>query len=173
MEILDDREAWLAAYRAGWLAHYEATGETKWDLYIRPRNAAAPAGPGIDLSRSRLLFITSAGGYLAAEQQPFDAENDLGDYTLRTFPSSTPLDALAFAHTHYDHRFIDEDQQVLVPLRHLEELVAEGVMGELAPNALSFMGYQPDVSRVLDELVPAVLEAARTEEAQGALLVPA
>jgi hypothetical protein len=35
------------------------------------------------------------------------------------------------------------------------------------------MGYQPDVSRVVDETAPAILEVLRAEQAQAALLVPA
>lgn len=173
MEVLDDRQAWFAEYQDNWLAHYQETGETNWKIYNRPRNSEAPAGPGVTLSQSRLVLITTAGGYLRDEQEPYDAENDLGDYTMRTFPSSTAFDALAFAHTHYDHRFVDEDPQVLVPLRHLEDMVAEGVIGELAPSVISCMGYQPNVLRVLDELIPLVIGQAKKEEVDAALLVPA
>jgi hypothetical protein len=59
VEILEDRAAWEAAYRAGWLAHFEQTGETDFTQYVRPKNRAAPSGPGVDLSRSRLLLISS------------------------------------------------------------------------------------------------------------------
>jgi hypothetical protein len=34
------------------------------------------------------------------------------------------------------------------------------------------MGYQPDVGRVLDELIPAIRAAVMAEGAQAALLVP-
>ena len=48
-----------------------------------------------------------------------------------------------------------------------------GRIGELAPSIVSFMGYQPDVTRVVDETMPAVVEAARAAEADAVLLVPA
>lgn len=173
MDILENREEWLASYRAGWLAHYMETGELSWKIYNRPRNQQAPAGPGIDLSTSRLVLISSAGSYLRDEQTPFDAANSLGDYTIRLYPSWTPLDALAFAHGHYDHTAVEQDPQVLVPLRHLEDLVSEGVIGELAPSVISFMGYQPDATRTVDETAPAIVRAAQDQAAQAALLVPA
>jgi D-proline reductase (dithiol) PrdB len=173
VEILEQRAAWLAAFQAGWLAHYTQTGETNWKIYQRPTNSMAPSGRGIDLAQSRLLLISSAGGYLPASQPPFDADNDLGDYTIRVIPSATLLDALAYAHTHYDHTAVDADAQVLMPLRHLEALVAEGVIGALTPSLLSFMGYQPDATRVIDETLPAILQIAQAEGAQAALLVPA
>jgi D-proline reductase (dithiol) PrdB len=173
MEALEHREAWLAAFRAGWLAYYRQTGQTDWRRYQRPQNDTPVPGPGVDLRQSRLVLITSAGGYLRGQQPPFDASNLLGDYTIRIFPSSTPLDALDFAHEHYNQAAVREDPQVLVPLRHLEDLVATGVIGELAPSAISFMGYQPDATRTVDETAPAILQAVQAQGAQAALLVPA
>lgn len=172
MQILEDRGAWEQAFRAGWLGHYEASGETNWKLYNRPRNSVAPPGPAIDLSQSRLVLISSAGGYLPASQPPFDAPHVMGDYTIRTFPSATPLDQVAYAHDHYDHTAVNSDPQVLLPLRHLADRVAEGQIGALTPNVISFMGYQPVVTRVLDELIPAIIAAVKAEQAQAALLVP-
>lgn len=172
MEILENRDSWQAAYREGWLRHYQEAGEIKWNLYQLPDNKSAPAGRGIDLSQSRLALISSAGGYLPATQQPFDAENDLGDYTIRTFPVSASPDQIAFAHTHYDHTAVNADQQVLLPLSHLHNLVTEGVIGELAPNVINFMGYQPDAGQVVDETVPAIVAAAKEMQVQAALLVP-
>jgi hypothetical protein len=82
------------------------------------------------------MLISSAGGYLRDQQQPFDAAHPLGDYGIRVFPSRTPLEALAFAHEHYDQAAVNQDRQVLVPLRHLEALVNEGVIGQLAPSMI-------------------------------------
>jgi len=172
MEILEDREGWQTAFQEGWLRHYQETGETKWDLYKLPNNKTAPAGKGIDLAQSRLALISSAGGYLPSRQPPFDAENDLGDYTIRRFPITTATAAIAFAHTHYDHTAVNADQQVLLPLAHLQMMVSEGLIGALAPDVISFMGYQPDAGRVLDETIPAVVAAAQEMQADAALLVP-
>ena len=97
MEILEDRVAWEATFRAGWLAHYERTGATDFKHYNRPRNSAAPVGRGLDLSRSRLVLISAAGGYLPAIQPSFDAANLLGDYTIRLIPTGTPLSDITYA----------------------------------------------------------------------------
>lgn len=172
MEILEDRAAWEAAFRAGWLAHYDRTGTTDFKQYNRPKNSVAPAGRGVDIRRSRLALISTAGGYLPATQAPFHAANPLGDYSIRLVPSATPLAEIAYAHDHYDHTAVNADPQVLLPLGHLAEMVAEGRIGALTPNVISFMGYQPDVGRVLDELIPAVRAAIRAEGADAALLVP-
>jgi hypothetical protein len=173
MQILEDLPGWAAEFEANWLAHYQQTGETNFKVYNRPRNAMAPAGPGIDLGQSRLALISTAGGYLPASQEPFDAENLLGDYAIRLFPTATPLHDIAYAHTHYDHAAVNEDPQVLLPLRHLEAMVDAGKIGELAPSVINFMGYQPDVQRVIDQMIPAIIDVAKAEQIDAALLVPA
>lgn len=173
MEILENRDEWEASFRAGWLAHLEQTGELDWKTYKRPQNNPLPPTPGVDLSQSRLLLISTAGSYLPDTQKPFDAPNPLGDYTIRLFPSDTPFDALAITHDHYDHTAVNADPQVLLPLRHLADLVEEGVIGELAPSVISYMGYQPDLTRILDKLIPAILPVAEDLQVQAALLVPA
>jgi hypothetical protein len=172
MEVLEDRAGWEATFRANWLAHYQQTGQLDFKQYNRPKNSVAPAGSAINLRQSRLVLISSAGGYLSASQEPFDAANDLGDYSIRLFPATTAFEQIAYAHDHYDHTAVNADPQVLLPLQHLADMVAEGQVGSLATNVISFMGYQPDVGRVLDELIPAISAAVQAEQAQAALLVP-
>jgi D-proline reductase (dithiol) PrdB len=172
MEILEDRDQWLQTFQAGWLKRYQETGEINWRIYNLPRHSQAPSGPGIDVSRSRLILISSAGAYLPHTQMRFDDTHDLGDYTIRLIPTNSAPEAISFAHTHYDHTAVNLDQQVLLPLAHLRDLVADGVIGELAPAAISFMGYQPIATRLVDETVPTILEAVAAQKADAALLVP-
>jgi len=112
MDIVENLDAWGEAYESGWLADLEANGTPNYKIYQRAKNSAAPAGPGIDLTQSRLLFISSAGGYLRDSQEAYDAENVLGDYTIRRFAVNTPFDQIAYAHTHYDHTAVNADPQV-------------------------------------------------------------
>lgn len=171
MSILENDSSWTTTFREGWLARFQQTGKFYWDAYVRPKNQTPIAGAGVDLKSSRLMFISSAGGYLPDSQQPFDAGNPLGDYTVRVFPADTPFEKLAYAHEHYDHAAVDADPQALMPLGHLRQMAAEGRIGSLT-SVVSFMGYQPDVSRLLDETFPAILKIAQEENAQAALLVP-
>jgi hypothetical protein len=173
LDIVENFEQWQVDYFEEWLPHYEKTGELVWLNYPRAHNRTAPSGPGIDLAQSRLLLISSAGGYLRDEQEPFDATNELGDYSIRTFPADTPLEKIAFAHDHYDHTAVNTDPQVLLPLQHLQDMVAEGKIGALTPSVISYSGYQPDISRTLSQTIPAILQAAQDQQAEGALLVPA
>ncbi|NJM41904.1 MAG: hypothetical protein HC853_14690, partial [Anaerolineae bacterium] len=169
--VLEGQEAWAAQYRAGWLKHHQDTGEFDWKRYDKPTNTQSVSGGSVALQRSRVVLISSAGGYLRDVQMPFDAPHPYGDYSIRVFPTSTPLDQIAIAHDHYDHKFVDADRQVLLPLRHLEDLAREGVIGSVANTVISFTGYLPDAARVVDELVPQIIEAVYVEKADAAFLV--
>lgn len=172
MAVLENKSAWREQFQKNWLAELEKHGVTNWEIYQHPRNERAPGAAGVDLGESRLLLITSAGAYLRDEQERFDESNLYGDYTLRTFPATTPFSALAYAHGHYDPTMIRQDAQVGIPLRHLEGMVAAGQLGEIAPTVVSFMGYQPDSARVVDAFVPRVVAVAREAAADAALLAP-
>lgn len=172
VDILENREAWHATFKEGWLKHYHETGETNWDIYNKPVNKTLPTGKAVDLAQSRLVLITSAGSFLKDKQERFDDENDLGDYSTRRYPTDAPFETLAYAHTHYDHSAVDADPQVLVPLKHLANLVDEGVIGELAPEVISFSGYQPDCVQVVDQTAAEIVTACKEMQVNAALLVP-
>ena len=172
MQIIENLTQWKNEYETGFLADFAETGEVNWKLYPRIKNLSAPAGSSVELSRCRLMLVTTAGGYLKDSQEPFDASNVLGDYSLRLFSSSTAFEDIAYAHEHYDHAAVDADPQVLLPLRHLENLAAEGVIGELAPTVVSFSGYHPDIVSMVKLTIPPILDLARAERADAVLLVP-
>lgn len=171
MTVHENHDLWVKTFQERWLAEFQQTGACNWSIYERPRNQTLVAGAGVDLASSRLMLISSAGGYLPGEQAPFDSANLLGDYTIRVFSPETSFDRLAYAHEHYNHSAVNADPQVLLPLGHLRALAAEGQIGELT-SVVSFMGYQPDASRVLEETIPAILQAAHDERVGAALLVP-
>lgn len=169
--ILDNLSAWQDVFQKGWLATYKSYGKIDWDQYRPPINRTVISGTSVDLAQSRLMLITSSGAFLPASQRPFDAANPLGDYSIRVIPSSIQLEDLTFAHEHYSHQAVNEDPQVLVPLGHLRNLAENGGIGELT-DMVSFMGYQPDVSRVIRETTPAIIDQARNAQVGAVLLVP-
>ena len=179
LPVVEDMEGWAERFEGRWLDHVRRSvlgvpgAEPDWSLYEGPRNRTAPAGRAVRLSGSRLVLISSAGASLRSRGEPFDAENVLGDPTLRLIPTGAPLSEVRFDHTHYDHGAVGHDPQAQLPLRHLEGMVADGRIGGLAENVISFSGYQPDVRAVADLIAPGVLAAARDEKADAALLVPA
>ena len=173
IEILENQLEWHKDFQERWLAHYQSTGVIDWDKYVQPRNISAPSGPGVALAQSKLMLVTSSGAYLRDSQEQFDDQSKIGDYSLRIFPSNTPFDQIEFAHSHYKHDYVNQDPQVLIPLRHLKNFAEEGLIGELAPYTLSFSGYQPNVDQLIKELIPKIIKTAKEMGVQAALLVPA
>ena len=171
MDSFPQRAEWGAAY-GEWERWYAETGAVDWKRYPAARFEAVPASPGIVLAESSLLFISSAGGYLPATQAAFDASNVLGDYSIRRIPLATPLGEYAYAHEHYEHAARMADAQVLMPIPHLLDLQDAGVIGEVAGEVVSYMGYQPDVRRIIDETIPAIVAVAQELRVQAAFLVP-
>jgi len=170
-EIFENLAGWKAEFERGWLATLQTTGDIDWQSYRPPINKTHITAKGIDLSTSRLMLVSSAGAFLPESQKPFDAPNPIGDYSIREIPSSVPLDKLNYAHDHYDHRAVVNDPQVLIPILHLQQLTAEGMLGDLT-NLISFMGYQPDVSRVITATIPAIIQKKQEQCADAVLLVP-
>ncbi|NQV15983.1 hypothetical protein HQ531_11040 [bacterium] len=156
-----------------WLKDFKKSKRINWKLYKYAKNQKSAPSAGIDLSKSKLLLISSAGAYLPAKDMPFDASNLLGDYSIRTFPLSTNYSELEYAHNHYDTTAVKEDAQVLLPLSHLQTLVQNKLIGKLSEKVISIMGYQPRVSRIVAKTIPAILEIVTNEQVDAVLLVPA
>ena len=173
MQILENKEAWRENFQEKVLNPYRESGTFSFSGYAFANNQEAPGGPGVNLSSSRLLFISSSGAFLPDEQEPFDAGDPLGDYSIREIPMDTPLADLDFTHEHYDQSAVREDPQTLLPIPLLQNKVERGEIGAMADRWVSFMGYQPDLTRVVHEAVPAILSIAAAEKAHAALLVPA
>ena len=172
IDILEDLAGWQREFEAGWYKEYQETGQMNWKKYKRPTNQNAPEGKAITLSESKIGLISSGGFYLPESQPPFDAENDLGDYSLRKIPWNTSFDEISIAHTHYDHTAVNQDSEILWPTGHLATLVQEGVIGSVASHAFSFSGYLPMAHRTVNELIPKIVAAAHEEELDAAFLVP-
>jgi hypothetical protein len=172
LDLVEQPMQWQRDFNDGWLAHYETTGEMDWALYPRIENSNPPNGAGIDPKVSRLMLVTSAGVYLKDDQYPFDWRDPMGDYSLRLFSSQTTLEQLDFAHAR-GSAARRRDAQVLLPLDHLNCMVLEGLIGEIAPMVVSCMGYQPNALRVIKETVPLIVETAKRNKVDGAILVPA
>lgn len=165
-------ENWSEHFEKGWLKNFIDKKSINWKLYKYIRNEHSPAGPGVELPVAKVMLISSAGAYLPAKDKPFNASNLLGDYSIRTFPTTTKASDLDYAHDHYDQTAVREDVQVLLPLEHLRALVEANIVGGLSDTVISFMGYQPWVGKVIKKTIPAILDIVKAEAVDAVLLVP-
>jgi hypothetical protein len=137
-------------------------------------------------AESRLLLLASSGHFVAGDDpEPFgvkdmtqeEAVMRIGDFlqsapTLSTIPVNTAPDQLRVRHGGYDIRGAQADPNVILPNERLLELEKEGAIGELAPEAYSFVGaaaQTPLLRRTGPQWVSLFLE----QQIDAALLVPA
>jgi hypothetical protein len=141
--------------------------------------------PTKPLSESRLVLLTSSGHYVEGhDPEPLgvkdmtqkEAAERVGEF-LRAEPrlSAVPIDTdranLRVRHGGYDIRGAQADPNVAFPLERLVELWKEGVIGELAPYAYSFVGATSQ-RRLLKKSGPKWAKMLEQQRIDAALLVP-
>jgi D-proline reductase (dithiol) PrdB len=106
------------------------------------------------ISQSTIGIFTSAGIQLRGDT-PLSETNDL---SYRLIDRRTPYSELTIAHQTPVRRWALEDMNVAFPRDRLVELEAEGVIGGLAPRAVSMVGSISKFTELLNTTVPAVKE---------------
>jgi len=119
-----------------------------------------------------LALISSAGAYIDGTTA-FDTSSTNGDLSFREIPIEVEQSDLRFAARGYDPAAVQQDANSQLPVERLLEFEQNGIIGQLNPVYWSFAGFIPDASKVVDELIPQLLERVRRYEVQAALLVPA
>ncbi|MCB8921994.1 MAG: hypothetical protein H6662_10450 [Ardenticatenaceae bacterium] len=133
------------------------------------------------LAACKFGLVTSAGLYLKGVQRPFDTERERaepiwGDPTYRAIPADTPQAALAVSHLHLNTADIEQDVNIVLPLRRFQELAAAGKIGGLADAHYSFMGYQgfpPEATAWAEQYGPEIAARFKQEKVDCVLLTPA
>ena len=137
---------------------------------IEPVPAAFRRRP---LSQSRVALVTSAG-LVAPGSPPFDLARRGGDPSFRLIPANAPGDGLEVHHRSeaFDRTGLAEDLNVIFPRDALAQLALEGVIGEVAPRHLSFMGSITAPGRLIRESAPEAAAVLVGDAVDVALLVP-
>jgi D-proline reductase (dithiol) PrdB len=125
-------------------------------------------------------LVTSGGLYQRGVESPFDLQREVdeptwGDPTYRTIPVDIRRSEVGVSHLHVNTQWVEEDINVLLPVDRFKDLAAEGVVGGLAPNAYSFMGYQgfpPNPAAWQETYGPQVAEKLKDEGVDCVLLTP-
>jgi D-proline reductase (dithiol) PrdB len=124
------------------------------------------------------IALLSTGALSCPTQQPFDTDRERreptwGDPTWRPIPRTTQQGDLSMAHLHVNSEDFLVDHEVGLPLRALDRLVADRVVGRSADEHISVMGYQ---AAGLDEwrttTGPEIVATLREQEVAGVVLAP-
>jgi D-proline reductase (dithiol) PrdB len=137
------------------------------------------------LSECRVALITSSGHFLEGDDpQPFgepsmnqhQAEARIQEFlreapSLSSIPFDTPPDRIRVRHGGYPVQAAAADHQVALPIGHLKTLCDEGFIGELVPEAYSFVGATSQLPLQRD-IAPQWAERLKEAGTDAALLVP-
>ncbi|MBW1708888.1 MAG: hypothetical protein JRG97_02190 [Deltaproteobacteria bacterium] len=149
---------------------YQSQGfpEYRWSTYD-----SAPFKPLSKPLNQAKVALVSSGGIFKDGQEPFDGWA-VNDYSLRTIPLDTPFDQLKLNHNYFDHRDAARDYNCVFPVQRLQELAAEGIIGQAAMMAVSLgMGRIYKRSGLFEQTIPAVVAELQNQEVDAALLVAA
>ena len=120
------------------------------------------------LSEATVLIVNSAGVHLRADP-PFQFVDDL---TCRRLSQSVAPTAVRPCHPSPIRRPGRQDVNVVHPYQRLSELAAAGVIGRPSDFHLSTLGAIKQLTRIVTELGPAVVEEATGAGADLVLVVP-
>ncbi len=125
------------------------------------------------LSHSRVALVTTAG-FVTPDQKPFDERIKGGDFSYRIIPKNIDVQSLAEYHRSdsFDHAGIAADRNLAFPLDQLHELAHQGVIGEVAPRHISFMGSITAPGRLMHGTAPEAADILTDDKVDVALLVP-
>ncbi len=123
------------------------------------------------------VAMISSGGFYCRDDEPFDLEREKreplwGDPSCREIPRGVRQEDIRAAHLHYNNEHALEDFNCMFPLGALEDLLAEGAVGDIAPFHFSVMGYQPRLGTFINRTAPRIAERLREMETGLALLSP-
>jgi D-proline reductase (dithiol) PrdB len=124
------------------------------------------------LAECKLVFV-STSGVQPKGTLPFDTTHPVGDYTFRRVPSRARVEDLEIHQLKYPTADAHRDLNVIFPIERLQELATEGVVGGLADNFYTFIGYNMDPERLERTLAEEIAAAVADEGADIALAAPA
>ena len=128
------------------------------------------------LSECTVALVTTAA-VARNDDRPFDQDGERrnpwwGDPSFRVIPFGTTEKEIRVYHLHVDPRVGQDDLDVVLPMRRLAELAAEGVVGRPSAHHYSVMGYILDPTVFVGETAPAIAERMRGDQVDAAALVP-
>ena len=146
-----------------------------WAARLEP--GAIPFTPLRRPLRECTVALLSTAGIARNDDRPFDQEGERrdpwwGDPSFRRIPLGTTEKDIRIYHLHIDPRFGEADLDVVLPMRRLAELAAEGVVGRPAPTHYSIMGYILEPTELIEKTAPAIATSMQDEHVDAVVLVP-
>jgi len=126
-----------------------------------------------DLSKCKVALVTTAGVHMKS-QEPFDMEDEEGDFSFREISGQSDVADLMITHKYYDHSDADRDINIVFPIERLKEMSKRGEIGGLSPRHYGFMGHivGSKVELLINRTAPEIAKRLNDDGADIALLTP-
>lgn len=124
------------------------------------------AEPKKPLKDMKIAIATAAGVHLKSDKR----FNLAGDSTFRKIPGNTPSSELMVSHGGYDNSDVNKDINCMFPIDRVRELVEEGLIKEIAPTLIGFMGGGGDQQKFREETGPAIAKILKDEGVDGVIM---
>jgi hypothetical protein len=174
MEIIERIDEWRGRY--GHWQQGRTRGSPRSEVgsdYPFVENRRAPFTPARRaLPMMNLALISSVGAYINGTES-YDINTVGGDIDLREIPREVEAEDLLYCARGWDTAAVIEDRNAQVPIDRLAEFEGNGIIGRFNPVWWSFCGHIPDASKLVEEMLPRLIERVKRYEVQAALLVPA
>lgn len=108
-------------------------------------------------------------GARTRDDEPFERANDL---SIRTIDRAIPSSEIVFDHKTPARLWADTDLNVAFPRDRMAELEAEGIIGTLAPKAVSILGSISLWEEIATDLAPRIVDEFKTQGVDIVLVVP-
>jgi len=174
VEIIEQVDRWIQSYDS-----WRQKGQTRTQVdeideaYPLVHNRRAPfTAARRALPMLNLALISSAGAYIDGTTS-FDTKALDGDFSFREIPVEVASTDLKFAARGYDPAAVLQDMNSQLPLTRLFEFERNGIIGQLNAVFWSFVGFIPNAAKLVDTMLPSLLERIKRYEVQAALFIPA
>ena len=130
------------------------------------------ASPPASLADTRIALISTGALHLKGDEPFRTMEDPMGDLSFRVIPHGTESGGLALDAPYVDEKYIQDDLEVLLPMKALERLYKEKLIGRPASNHFSFTGGIVHPLPGLADSAEKLAEMLREDGTGAALLLP-
>lgn len=120
------------------------------------------------LSELRVAVAASTGVHLRTDI-PFTIT---GDSSYRIIPGDVAYNDITITHVRYPNQAAHKDLDTVFPLNTLRQLKHQGIIGEVSPVHVSWMGHVPRVDTLIEVMAPQIAELFEENGVDIALMSP-
>lgn len=131
------------------------------------------------LAEAKLAVLSSAGIFVQDAQEPFDMDREKseptwGDPSWRLIPKNISQEKVDATHLHINTDHVKRDIGVAMGFKALMILESEGVIGSLAEENYSVMGYQENGCEAWQsKTAPEIIKHLQQSGVDAVLMAPA